>query len=162
MNLLKEIINEDNYISHGGPGSGRYPKGSHIVNPEDYKNRSSSLGRTKKETEAVKSVLSETSKLIPEGSVKKTHPKYDDLSDEYMKKVVGRKSLERQYAEAMGETKTIKSKGAIAREVFQTTVSGLGVAVAIAELMHIHYSNKAARLKNKAANTSAKPKKNKK
>lgn len=140
MNLLKERIIVD-YISHGGPGSGRYPKG--------FKLKADEAGRAKKETEAVKSVLSETSKLIPEGSVKKTHPNYDDLSDDYMKKVVGRKSLERQYAEAMGETKTIKSKAAIAREVFQTTVSGLGVAAAIASLMQVHYSNKAARMNAK-------------
>lgn len=161
MNLLKENIIVD-HISHGGPGSGRYPKGSHIVNPKDYKDRSSSLERTKKETEAVKSVLSETSNLIPKGSDTKTHPNYDGLSDDYMRKVVSRKSLERQYADAMGESKTIKSKGNIAREVFQTTIATLSVAAAIAGLMQVHYSNKAARMEAKASTAPKTPKKKKK
>lgn len=164
MNLLKEIINKDEYISHYGIPGMKW--GVRKADIESYKKTAATSGMVKSELEATKKVGEATKNIIPEGKDKSYHPNYDNLSNEYMSSVVKRKNLEKNYAEAVGEMKVKKSKANIAREVFQSTIAALGVGIAVASLVQTHYSNKSTRLENKRnnnlKNAASKPKKNKK
>lgn len=104
-------------------------------------------GIRKAETAQGAKVVDAAGKLIPQGHDKKEHPDYDDLTDDYMSKVVKRKNLEKQYAEAVGELKVKKSKANIAREVFQTTVGILTLASLVSGFMQTREGGKEQLLK---------------
>lgn len=104
-------------------------------------------GIRKAETAQGAKVVDAAGKLIPQRNDKKEHPDYDDLTDDYMSKVVKRKNLEKQYAEAVGELKVKKSKANIAREVFQTTVGILTLASLVSGFMQTREGGKEQLLK---------------
>lgn len=147
-----KITRSNDYISHGGPGSGRWPKGStgNVVDAS---------------MKAAQEVAFQSKNLIPESQVytKKTHPNYDNLSDDYMNKVIKRKTLEQNYADAVGETKIKKSGGVIARETLQTigTLAAIGLSIAgIAATISVTNKDKAD-IAKVAAKQAEKEKKNK-
>ncbi len=116
---LNHFDNDISFIEHGGPGSGRYPKGFKMV---------------KETSSGVKKSTEEASKAIPDrfAYMKSGHPNYDDLSDEYMNKVIKRKNLENDYARAVNEMQSKPSKGKVAKEVLQTVGAIAGIAVSVA------------------------------
>ncbi len=62
-----------------------------------------------------------------------SHPSYDELSDEYMRKVISRKNLETDYAKAVGELKQKPSKGKVAMEALEIigAIAAIGVSTSL-------------------------------
>ena len=89
----------------------------------------------------IKDATGDISKAIPDRYARetRTHPNYDKLTDDYMRNVVNRKTLEMSYAQAVGEVKTRPTAGKIAKESLQTIGAVMGIAVAIATIMQGHH-----------------------
>ncbi len=122
--VIKHYVFDEDFISHGGPGSGRYPKG--------YKMPSTIMKEAKSSAKAV-------SDSIPQryDYERKSHPDYSALTDEYMTKVANRKALEMRYADAVGESKSHPSTGKIAKESLQTLGAMLAIGLSIASIVDI-------------------------
>lgn len=76
-----------------------------------------------------RSIVRESSNILPNEKGRYIHGDYRDISNEDMQKVINRLQLEQRYAELTGDNKYIKSGSEKAREVLQTVGSTLGIAL---------------------------------
>lgn len=94
---------------------------------------------------ATKDISGEADKMIPKSAKKSisSHPNYNDVTDDYMKKYIERKKLEDSYAEARGELKKRPNGAKIASSVLTTigSLAAIGCAVTTAGIA-IYNTNK--------------------
>lgn len=79
----------------------------------------------------IKGVSDSASKLFDgKDKGKKVYNKYPDMSDSELQTKLNRMRMEQQYSDLMGDTKSVKSGGEIAKEILQTigAVAGIGVS----------------------------------
>ncbi|WP_288940765.1 hypothetical protein [uncultured Streptococcus sp.] len=103
--------------------------------------------------EETKNATSAVQKAIPSryNYQVSSHPSYDELSDEYMRKVINRKNLETDYARAVGELKQKPSKGKIAMEALEIigAIAAIGVSASVIGLNAMNIDEKSKKKNNK-------------
>lgn len=78
----------------------------------------------------VRDATNTVANMMPTGNGKTIRKDYSDLSDEELRRMVNRLSMEEQYGRLTGDTKYVKSGSEYAREVLQTAgaVAAIGVS----------------------------------
>ena len=75
------------------------------------------------------------------GSIRINNKDYSNLSDDYMRKVINRKSLELQYGDVVGDNQYIMTGREKTREMLQTVGAIAGLGLTIANIWGILHSN---------------------
>ena len=114
------------------------PKSEFKSEPKSEPKKDSTLNElkiTQKSLETTKNITDNLQKMIPSDGTKAIRKTYPDISSEELQKRLNRINLEKQYSDAVGDTKYIKTGKEKSREIFQTIGSALSIAGSIAGLI---------------------------
>ena len=114
------------------------PKSEFKSEPKSEPKKDSTLNElkiTQKSLETTKNITDNLQKMIPSDGTKAIRKTYPDISSEELQKRLNRINLEKQYSDAVGDTKYIKTGKEKSREIFQTIGAALSIAGSIASLI---------------------------